>query len=304
MALVFIPIENLQTKLYQREKEHKKFQNLSEEQLAEVAKKVYKKQENKGNAQSNESKLDRYYKTLQHLTNPYIHCDLKTYDERIAFLIMMTDPYLITYKEFLKLNLVSNEEIAKEEDEKEKRILLEKRKKALLDYEKTVREKIGFYDPRLIKYEEAFFNRVYSERELITEVENISPENLMFRAKLLKSFDNVSDERFEELKEIAQGWLSIVTEKPNSKTALFSVLNQKNLLGIKTVTEQLALYILLVDPELDMLSIFEEESKMQTVEDRITEEFGYFNKEMLILEKKFHKRFCPEKELSIWSKIK
>ena len=51
-----------------------------------------------------------------------------------------------------------------------------------------------------------------------------------------------------------------------------------------------------------MLKIYEEESRMKNVEDRITEQFGYFDVQLLILEKLFHSRFCPDKELSIWSK--
>ena len=53
-----------------------------------------------------------------------------------------------------------------------------------------------------------------------------------------------------------------------------------------------------------MLRIYEEESMMKIIEERIIEQFGYFNKELLVLERKFHNRFCPDKELTIWSKIK
>ena len=76
------------------------------------------------------------------------------------------------------------------------------------------------------------------------------------------------------------------------------------MLGLRNLAEQAALFILLVDSNLDMLRIYEEESRMPNVEKRIIEEFGYYNSELLNLEKKFHKRFCPEKELSIWTKVK
>ena len=42
-----------------------------------------------------------------------------------------------------------------------------------------------------------------------------------------------------------------------------------------------------------MLRIFEEENKILNIETRITEKFGYVNPELLALERKFHKRFCP-----------
>ena len=38
--------------------------------------------------------------------------------------------------------------------------------------------------------------------------------------------------------------------------------------------------------------------------ERIIEEFGYFNTELLTLERKYHKRFCPDKKVSVWTKVK
>ena len=53
-----------------------------------------------------------------------------------------------------------------------------------------------------------------------------------------------------------------------------------------------------------MLRIYEEESRMQNVEDRIKEQFGYYNTVLLSLERKFHNRFCPDKKVSVWTKTK
>lgn len=302
MAAYFIPVEHYQSKLYQKDRDFKKFQNIAEDNLAEVARKVYKKQEGiLSTAKYPMSKLEKYQRTLEYLTNPLIYSEIKTYDEKIIFLILSVDPNLTSYKEYLKLDIVSMDQINKTEDSQEKKELLEQRKQTLLDYEKKVRDLVGFYDPKLIKYEEAFFNKFYSEKELITEARNTNPENLIVRAKLLKNFDNISDERFEELKEIAKNWLAVVPEKNNLKTAIFSVLNQRKLLGLNNTYEQLALFILLADPNLDMLRIYEEENRMQDIETRIAEEFRYFNKELLTLEGKYHKRFCPDKDLSIWA---
>ena len=89
--------------------------------------------------------------------------------------------------------------------------------------------------------------------------------------------------------ELAQGLLSLVPDKYNTSLATYSVIDQKKLLGLNNSYEQLALFILLVDGELDMLRIYEEESRMPNVEKRIIEDFGYYNSELLNLEKKFHK---------------
>ena len=178
------------------------------------------------------------------------------------------------------------------------------RNQTVSGYESTVREKIGFYDPRLLKYEELFFKKFYNDKELVTNVRMNNQDTLMLRARFIKSFDSISDERYEELVELSQLLLSLVPDKYNTSLATYSVIDQKKLLGLKNSYEQLALFILLVDSDLDMLRIYEEESRMQNVEERIKEHFGYYNTVLLSLERKFHNRFCPDKKVSVWTKTK
>ena len=303
MAPIFKPVEYYTSKFYEKGKESKRFMDLTEDDLKELKKKVEEKRKMMSDNVTFRSvhmpKFDVYQSALEYLTNPTIHLKYRTFDERVAFLIMMVDPELVLFREYLKLNVISKEEIAKVEDKKERAALLQKRNQAILNFQSTVREKLGFYDAKLIKYEEMYFNKFLGEKELITEVGNNNQEAIVFRAKVLSNFDSVSDERFEQLKDIAQGCLSIAPY--DTKVATYSVINQKKLLGLSSMAEQLALFILLVDSELDMLRIYEEESMMSEVEKRIIEQFGYYNPELLKLEKKFHKRFCPDKELSFWT---
>ena len=178
------------------------------------------------------------------------------------------------------------------------------RARAISDFETRVRDQLGFYDAKLLKYEEAFFKRFLSDKELVTEVSKRGQNDLMARSRLLSDFNGISDKRYLELCDIAQGWLAMVPAKQNSSVATYSVMNQRKLLGINTLSEQLALFVLMVDSNLDMLRIYEEESRMPIVEERIIEEFGYFSTDLLALERKFHNRFCPNKKLSVWTKIK
>ena len=303
MAPIFKPVEYYTSKFYEKGKESKRFMDLTEDDLKELKKKVEEKRQMMSDNVTFRAvhmpKFDVYQSALEYLTNPTIHLKYRTFDERVAFLIMMVDPELVLFREYLKLNVISKEEITKVEDKKERAALLQKRNQAILNFQSTVREKLGFYDAKLIKYEEMYFNKFLGEKELITEVGNNNQEAIIFRAKVLSNFDSVSDERFEQLKDIAQGCLSIAPY--DTKVATYSVINQKKLLGLSGMAEQLALFILLVDSELDMLRIYEEESMMSEVERRIIEQFGYYNPELLKLEKKFHKRFCPDKELSFWT---
>lgn len=304
----FIPVESFQNRFYLKERSSNGFSDLSEDRLAEIAKRVYKRQEMMEDSPIRRterlSKLERYQKTLLYLTSPQIHLEYKSFDEKLAFLIMMVDPELVTYKEFLKINLMSTSELFKVEDRKERERLMDLRNQTVSGYESTVREKIGFYDPRLLKYEELFFKKFYNDKELVTDVRMNNQDTLMLRARFIKSFDSISDERYEELVELSQLLLSLVPDKYNTSLATYSVVDQKKLLGLKNSYEQLALFVLLVDSDLDMLRIYEEESRMQNVEDRIKEQFGYYNTVLLSLERKFHNRFCPDKKVSVWTKIK
>lgn len=296
------------SKFYQYENSFKNFKDLSEEQLSTISKKVYRAQEgmisNLPNSYKKISNFELYQNTLKYLTNPKIYFDLKTYDERIAYLIMMIDPNLVTFKEFLKLNFISIKEIDKIKNKNEKNHLIEIRKETIAKYECTVRNKIGFFDIKLLKYEELFFKKFFNKKELITEIGLNSLDNFMLKAPTLKDFNSISQKRYEELVVTAQTWLFKVKEKHNYKIAAYSVINQYKLLGLNNTKEQFLLLILLIDNNLDMLRIYEEESQTKNIEKRIIEEFGYYNKELLVLEKKLHNRFCPEKELSIWSKTK
>lgn len=307
MALGFVPIEHYKTKFYQKEKESKRFTQITDEQLSAISDKVYKKMEIEEESSyyrtSKSSKLDRYIRALLYLTSPNIHFDIKTFDERLAYLIMMVDPNLVTFKEFLKINLVSLQEIANTEDVKLRNKMLEERKQTLLSYETAVRDQIGFFDVKLLKFEELFFKRFYAEKELITEVGQNNQDNLLLFAKVISDFNCISDERYAELVENANLWLSLVDSKYKTSIATYSVLNQKKLLGLNSLAEQFVFFILVTDRDLDMLRIYEEESMMPNVEERIIDAFGYYNKDLLVLERKFHERFCPDKKLSVWSEL-
>lgn len=290
----FTPLDYYRNRFYEKERDFKGFLILSEEQLSILSKKVYKKQETRPEKMS---QLERYKRTIQYLTSSNVYLELRTFDERIAYLIMAMDPNLVTFKEFLKLDLISLAEIAKIEDESERAYLYNIRKQTISEYQSTVREKIGFYDTKLLKYERMFFKKFFNEKELFAEAENDNEDNLILKAKSLKDFNSISDERYNQLCSIAQTWLSSTPKQFHPTITNYSV----KLLGLTNSAEQLAIFILLIDSDLDMLKIHEEESMMKNTEKRIIEQFGYFNKDLLVLERKFHTRFCPNKQLSIWS---
>lgn len=177
----FEPVNRYCIKFYQHENAYKSFLETTEEELAMISKYVYKIQEK---TKINKiSELERYQKTLEYLTNPSIRLDLETFDKRIAFLIMMVDPNLITYNEFLKINLISISEIENTKDEVKRNYLKEIRKQALIEYTNNVREKVGFFDIKLLKYEEVFFKKFLSKKETITKIRHNNLNNTIQKVK-------------------------------------------------------------------------------------------------------------------------
>ena len=60
------------------------------------------------------------------------------------------------------------------------------------------------------------------------------------------------------------------------------------------------LFVMLVDPELNMLKIYYDESMYQKMEERSLEELGFYNPELIRLEVEHHRTFTPEKKISEW----
>ena len=302
MSYAYHSPEYFRTKLYQKEREFKKFETLSLDDVAKVAKKLYSKQEM--NAQSGffrKDKLTKYMDTLTYLTNPSIHMELKTYDERIIYLIMSVDPELEAFKEFLKTNITPTKVINAEQDPKKQQELISQRESEILEMQTRIRNKIGFYDSKLLKYEETYFKRFISSKELITKVNQDNITKLLRIIPLISSFNDISDERYQILQEKAKEWLATTNCENDLFTAAYSCSEQKETIGLNGIIEELIFLVLIGDPELDVLRIYEEESRMDEVERRCKEAFNYYSKDLITLERLYHERFCPEKTLSPWT---
>jgi len=49
-----------------------------------------------------------------------------------------------------------------------------------------------------------------------------------------------------------------------------------------------------------MLTIHEDENMTPVIQRRSNEELGFYSKDLIDLERLYHQRFCPDKEISIW----
>ncbi len=293
----------LRQKLYSREKDFKNFNQITEESLVNISKQVYKREQIFSEINTEYYRLDkltRYMLIIQYLTNPSIHITMPTFDERIIFFIMSVDPELITFKEYLKSTITNFNEIRKS-PLKEQPALIEKRNSEITEYASRVRTKLGFYDAKLLTYEKQYFNKFFRSKEVIPEVTQDYLSYLLEHSNAIKTFTGISNERYEELKEKAIVWLSMTKGKNNLQTVSYSLITQLSTLGINNFYEQYVFLILVSDPDLEMLTIFEEESRLEKVREKSIEAFGVYNLELLRIERLYHERFCPDKKLSIWS---
>lgn len=296
--------EYLRQKLYLREKTFNNFEGITENRLIELSQKVEQQREISNERAKNsrpKDKLSVYMEILEYLTSPVIHTIIPSFDERIIFMIMATDPELLAFKEFLKTSITSNKEINAAENEKEKLRLSIKRHDELMELQCKIRKKIGFYDHKLIKYEQIYFAKFLKRQEFITEVQQDYVTGLLETVNFIKSFDKITDERYEELKEKAMTWIALTNAEKDLKTAAYSVTSQLEAIGLKNLAEQYVFLILIADSNLDILRIYEEESRIPNVEARIKEEFGYYNINLIKIERLYHDRFCPEQKLSPWT---
>lgn len=302
MAIIYRTPEYLKTKLYQREKEFKNFENITEEDFIRIENKIQVKEDViQEKTKRPLDKLTKYMEILTYLTNPNIHLEFKTFDERILFLIMCEDPNLITFKEFLKTNIPSVQDVKREQNPKTREELEKKRVQEILELQTRVRDQIGFFDSKLLKFEKIYFQKFLSKQELISEVKQDNITALIALLPFINSFESISEEDFTLLQKKAQLWQAETNAVNDLYTAAYSCEYQSEILGLNNLSEKLAFLILAGDPELKCLKIYEEESKISEIERRCNEELNYYNELLIKLEKLFHEKFCPEKELSPWT---
>lgn len=218
----------------------------------------------------------KYFKALDYLTQARQNQNY-SFDERILFFILILDPEIEHYKTYL--------EIVERNGSFNKEIL-----------EHKVRSKLNFFDIRLLSFEIAFFKKFYNK--LINRSALKCVNNLLEKVCKCENFNDLSDKDFKRLQELTY----LFADDIDFNTCAFNILFQNNIFGLTTIQEQLSLFIMTVDKELNALKIYEEESNLKIVRKRMFEQFGFYNFNLIKAEKMFKNRFYPDLELTVWSK--
>ena len=246
--------------------------------------------------------LNNYINTLRYLTNPTISQELSTFDEKVLYLILSCDPELITMKTFISSDILPASRINEEEDDKKRKGLEQRRYQELEQYATAVRQELGFYDGSLLKYESILSRRLLKKQGLIADVKIPSLDKLLKRAELIKTLDIITDNSLIRLRSICEMWLNEAKDPTDLNSLAYNLLNRFKDLHIYNIEEQLIIFILIADPNLDLLKIYEEESNFNQMKVRAKNELGFYNKDLIKVERLYHDKFEPEKEISAWAK--
>ena len=154
-------MEQIKCKFFQYDVGYKKFQGITTERLEEIKKDIERFEEITFDPKRSkyEGKLDRYYRILAHLTTRRDY----TFDEKVAFVIMACDPNQVLYVDYKKFDIQSNASIEKIEDQEEKIAAKQYNDMLITELASGVRDKIGFYEPKLLRFEEGFYKKFTKE---------------------------------------------------------------------------------------------------------------------------------------------
>lgn len=296
-------LDTLKNQFHSRSVSFQDFKNITNEDVARIRELINAKLpkiENTKTYDRNQG-LDNYINTLRYLTNPTISQELKTFDERILFLILSCDPDLNHYYRFLESDITPASYIEDEENEKKKQELRNKRKQEINSYSTEVRTRTGFYDSKLLRYESLLHRKLLKQVGFYSDIKLPSLKVLLSRSEGIENINGISAISLERLQSIKERWLKEAKDPSDLNSLAYNLLKSFKELHIYTVEEQVLTFILIADPELDLLRIFEEESNYKEMEKRAKQELGFYNKGLIKVEQLYHDKFEPDKKLSAWT---
>ena len=294
-------VDLLRNNFYRRKNEFNGFKDLTDERRQEIIQEVehFKSTLPKEYFSPN---LFVYIDVMSHLLSSI--CNKKyTFDEKIVFLIEAVDKNLIALKIHNETETVSITDIKRSNTIEERSTLMRKKDDEALKIETKIRKELDFYDRNLRIFEKYYSARVKNK----TKFEEAPAKD--FTSTLLENtsqlpLDKISLERYEEICEIAKWWIAQTNSEGNQKRASSNIISQNNLLKLNSRQEQIIFFILVVDPELKAYTIYEENGSWKNIKEEMKLTLGFFSKELIFLEEKYHKIFCPQKFISEFTPTK
>jgi len=232
--------------------------------------------------------LKRYQAILQFLTSAKGNEEFPTFDEKILFLINAIDPELMLYYNFLRTgySLEEEEEIRNQKAD------------ALISFMKMI---TGTFDGQLLRYEELYFQKWLKYRDIVSFVKQDYSKEFFALFKRVESFNEVSESSFYALKNKAENYFANCDDAKSVTTICFNMKNPNNRLELYFPLQKIIFFLLVIDPDLNALRIFYDESNQNKIRERIKNELGFYHEDLIRIEKLFRERFYPEMRVDNWS---
>lgn len=243
----------------------------------------------------------RYVAVLSFVSDSKSFATLGTFDERALFLMLAVDPEFKAYQIYVQSNILRTQDVDKINDKKIQTALLSRRKRQLEEMQRKVRDELGFYDSEFLLLECKYCKKWNNKKTLIYNVKKDYFKTLVKMMADIPNFDEVSLEDLHSIQEKIDKYNKILTQDVDKKTIIYHILYQSDVLGLESDIEKVMFAILALDKELQMLQIYEEENKWYDIAMRSYKELGFFNREFVFTERKFHDKLMPEKIID-WSK--
>lgn len=301
-----VPVDSLRTKFYQRKNSSENFKNITKERIEEIKKDVETRKQIYGKV----TPLELYIRTLSYLISFNIHMKYKTYDEKLVFLILTIDPNLTLAKMYTEAPLITMYEkdhmIIPDKEEDEEEYFEYQAKKDTHNYtlakiKSYMYENFGITDQDFLLFERLFYFRTVLNKELATNIKSNQLDEFFDKAITVRSYDKYSDEDYQLAINLAEQYITTQPDYENPNTVAFNLLKQNRLIGGNATFKQIfLLFILIFDPDLKAYQIYLDESTVKRCKKRMKEELGFYNEELIRLEKLYHKRFTPDKIISVW----
>lgn len=289
-------IEIVRKRLYANDVHFKGFQHIDEETLKKI-KDLVKKEKKQFISNSSfpsliSNRMTEYIAVMRYLGSTLTNQNLPTYDEKIVFLIEALDPNLEMYKYYLSLPIILKSQIVAEENEIKKLTLMHSFDNQVGMFESKIRLKMGFFDQKLLNYEAKYFKKIKCHDELITDVKQAYFIKLNTLFNGIKDFNGITKKENDNLIIKAIEY----EEKyghPDANTLAYQLIYQADLLQLNNMKERVIFFILLIDKDLKLLDIYNNSSTWDDIKAKSLEEFGFYNKDLITLEKRYQEMFVP-----------
>lgn len=293
------PLETIEKKFFERGRDFKSYNTISIEDKKQIETEAQQFKDNYYKEKSRpKTEIKLYERVLMYLTTPPAIFKYKSFDEKVLFLISCIDPKLEVFNTYLKFDIPSIEDIkslpSTQQIEAEKN-----RQSKINELKTTIASKIGINNLKLLKYESVIYRRYH--RNFVVNVNGNFLKKLFEHAKEVNNFNEINDFDITRINMMTKYYLAKTDNDTTPNTLAFNILTQKSRLLLQSYCEEIAFFITVNDPEFQLLKIYEEESTIQNIKKRALAELGYFNQDLLRLEKQYHQKFYPDKKISSWS---